>query len=317
MFKKLSITFLFLLTLALALVSCEIPNLQIPQAQMPHTHTYGEWETVKSANCTQEGSKERYCICGEKQTAAIAMKEHEYGLWLVSKEATYDEYGIETRTCSCGKTETRSIPKKVEPTTTVLTRNQYIAEISEIFSNTTNQTNLKFKDKYDGGSDTYSYYANGMDSLVYILADDGFEYVEMWVGKSGNEYLAFIKGFEGSSPATKTYEETSISEVESMIQGIKSIIYEDIWDYASLQYDSNDYFECKKVANDKTVYQITGIDGISTHYVNVTVENGLLSEISFTTTVNWGELTSTYTDVITFTYDDIITMPNKNEFTPA
>ena len=37
-----------------------------------HTHSYGEWETVKAATCTEEGSKERSCSCGDKQTEKIA-----------------------------------------------------------------------------------------------------------------------------------------------------------------------------------------------------------------------------------------------------
>ena len=313
MFKKLSIT--FLAVLILSLVSCEIPNLQNLQAQVSHTHTYGEWETVKSASCTQEGIKERYCICGEKQTATIATKEHGYGLWFVTKEATYSEYGIETRTCSCGKTETRSIPKKVEPTTTVLTRNQYIAEISEIFANTTNQKTLKIKTEIDeefvSGYTIYSYYFDGVNNFVYVLSDDGYEYVEMWVGKSGNEYLAFTKGFEDSSPATKTYEETSISEINYMIDSIKLFLNEDVWWRASLQYESNDNFECKKVVSDKTVYQTTGIDGVQATCVNVTVEKGLLTEINYHNQLYSESIT------IIFDYDSAIIMPSKNEFTPA
>ena len=43
-----------------------------------HTHSYNEWETTKTATCTTEGKKERYCSCGEKQTATVAKKEHTY-----------------------------------------------------------------------------------------------------------------------------------------------------------------------------------------------------------------------------------------------
>ena len=52
-----------------------------------HTHTYDEWKTVKDATCSQEGTKERYCSCGEKQTSSIAKSEHTYGEWLTDRKS--------------------------------------------------------------------------------------------------------------------------------------------------------------------------------------------------------------------------------------
>ena len=41
-----------------------------------HTHEFGEWTVVKQPTCTQDGERERFCSCGEKQTSTIAATEH-------------------------------------------------------------------------------------------------------------------------------------------------------------------------------------------------------------------------------------------------
>ena len=41
------------------------------ECEPAHTHTYGEWTTVKAATCEEAGERERTCPCGEKQTEVI------------------------------------------------------------------------------------------------------------------------------------------------------------------------------------------------------------------------------------------------------
>ena len=100
--KKL-FTFILVFLAALLFVAC----------QEEHTHKYGEWVVVKEATITEEGSKERVCECGEKQTEKIEKlaHTHEYGEWVVVKEATEAEEGSKERTCSCGEKETEVIAK--------------------------------------------------------------------------------------------------------------------------------------------------------------------------------------------------------------
>ena len=43
-----------------------------------HTHSFGEWETTKAATCYAEGTRERQCDCGEKQTESIGKTSHNY-----------------------------------------------------------------------------------------------------------------------------------------------------------------------------------------------------------------------------------------------
>ena len=72
--KGLLCVMMLMLTLICVLASCGDDKDEAPA----HTHNFGEWETVKVATCTVEGSKERYCSCGEKQTSAIIKTEHDY-----------------------------------------------------------------------------------------------------------------------------------------------------------------------------------------------------------------------------------------------
>ena len=80
------------------------------ETQGVHTHAFGEWAVVKQPTCTEAGSKERVCSCGEKETEAIAATGHSYGDWVLTKPATDAEDGEETKTCSvCGDKITRSV----------------------------------------------------------------------------------------------------------------------------------------------------------------------------------------------------------------
>ena len=125
MAKKLLCVVLLVISLVFAFTSCGDDNNETTNTPEPpaHTHSFGEWETTKAATCTAEGSKERYCPCGEKQTATISMAEHSYGEWTVVKPATTTETGSEERACSCGKKETRDID--MLPVVTTVTEEQW------------------------------------------------------------------------------------------------------------------------------------------------------------------------------------------------
>lgn len=41
-----------------------------------HTHSFGEWEVTVKPTCTKDGTKVRYCSCGEKQSEIVAMLGH-------------------------------------------------------------------------------------------------------------------------------------------------------------------------------------------------------------------------------------------------
>ncbi|MDO4266084.1 MAG: hypothetical protein Q4C63_06445 [Eubacteriales bacterium] len=78
-----------------------------------HKHEFGEWEIITPAGCTTDGTQERVCKCGEKETETIPAAGHSFGEWEVVNAATCTEDGEEIRTCSaCEETETQVIPAK-------------------------------------------------------------------------------------------------------------------------------------------------------------------------------------------------------------
>ena len=46
--------------------------------EQPHEHAFGEWTVTKEATCTEAGSRERVCECGEKETEVIAALGHDF-----------------------------------------------------------------------------------------------------------------------------------------------------------------------------------------------------------------------------------------------
>ena len=75
-------------------------------------HTWGEWETVKQATCTEAGKKERRCsACTEIEYETIPALNHNYGNWQTVKEPTCTEEGEKQRVCSlCSHKDTETIP---------------------------------------------------------------------------------------------------------------------------------------------------------------------------------------------------------------
>ena len=70
-----------------------------------HTHSFGAWTVLKAATCTEGGSEERTCSCGEKETRDIAALGHTDSKWITDKEATCTEEGSKNQVCSnCGVT---------------------------------------------------------------------------------------------------------------------------------------------------------------------------------------------------------------------
>lgn len=73
--KALWVVLILILACILTLSACDDGN----EAQTPspeHIHAFGEWTTTKKANCTADGTNERYCSCGEKQTQTVGALGH-------------------------------------------------------------------------------------------------------------------------------------------------------------------------------------------------------------------------------------------------
>ena len=65
--KRICLALICLIACAFALSAC---------GEGEHIHDYGEWKTAKQATCTENGTNERFCGCGEKQTQTVEATGH-------------------------------------------------------------------------------------------------------------------------------------------------------------------------------------------------------------------------------------------------
>lgn len=95
---KKTLSLILVLAMCLSLCACG------------HTHEFGEWSVISEATCIAEGSRERVCECGEKETEVLEAAGHQYGDVVELKAATCTEDGQEEQTCAiCGETVTETI----------------------------------------------------------------------------------------------------------------------------------------------------------------------------------------------------------------
>ena len=76
-----------------------------------HVHEYGDWTVTKEASCAAEGSQEKTCSCGHRQTVALPKLEHTYSsqTWACSecgaaKYTAYSGYSDYAQVCSVTET---------------------------------------------------------------------------------------------------------------------------------------------------------------------------------------------------------------------
>ena len=82
------------------------------QTSSEHKHSYGEWTRVVEPTCTEKGSEERVCECGDKQTRSVNALGHDWGEWAVKTASTCTTDGVEERACKregCNATEERAV----------------------------------------------------------------------------------------------------------------------------------------------------------------------------------------------------------------
>lgn len=76
-------------------------------------HTFGEWQTVQNATCTDKGVRKHTCtICNAERMQEVEPLGHKWDSGKVTQAATEKEEGIKTYTCTvCGVTMTEAIPR--------------------------------------------------------------------------------------------------------------------------------------------------------------------------------------------------------------
>lgn len=212
MAKKLLCVVMLALTVVCALASCG-GNDDV-SGNATHTHNYGEWETTKSATCTAEGAKERYCSCGEKQTAGVAKLEHSYGEWETIKEATFAENGEKKRNCKCGNEEIET----VKFTTGTVTKEAFVEYVSLACEKANESDKLKLGLYYDGDCQCVFQKDNSNGTLKYYESDFVHYYYENWYSNE-NGYIKIAKDHTETyyTTLTKDYFESYLAETNLSI----------------------------------------------------------------------------------------------------
>ena len=80
---------------------------------LAHTHTFSDWETIKSSTCTASGERQKTCYkCGYTIKESIKPIGHIWYDWEITRDPSALAKGIKQRTCSiCQKIENATIPK--------------------------------------------------------------------------------------------------------------------------------------------------------------------------------------------------------------
>ena len=250
MTTKILCAIALIFALVFALASCDVYDI------LKHTHSYGDWETTKTATCTQEGSKERYCQCGEKQTATIPTANHNM-VDGICTSCGYENAENSGNGNSSGNTTAQKLTK--DEWVSILDSNQYQSYIMTIkeeknlefgYDYTAN-TSIQYKHPYfqisANGTDKY----DGIVDEVYnetIYMDGGVEdlrknagiptvigtFFESITELEGSGYSKFI--FDAES---NTYSSGLFDEFDSVIITLENNKIKNI--KLSREYTDSDY----------------------------------------------------------------------------
>ena len=94
-------------------VEIRLTGTKVEGGETPHEHVFGEWTVTKEATCTEPGSKERVCTCGEKETEVIAALGHTEEV-IPGKAATCTETGL-TEGKKCTRCNVTLVEQEVIP----------------------------------------------------------------------------------------------------------------------------------------------------------------------------------------------------------
>ena len=137
--KKKTLTKKQIIIIAVA-ISCLLIIVAGLLLAFRHVHSFGEWEKIRDASCSQFGLERRFCECGKMQEKKYDKLQHTESKWIfdsekniqkivctvcnktlqvnslenhthawseyaISKEATCTEKGESLRSCECGATD--------------------------------------------------------------------------------------------------------------------------------------------------------------------------------------------------------------------
>jgi len=161
-----------------------------------HTHEFGEWTVVVQPTCTQNGSKERVCSCGEKQTNTIRPAHLQNGYsWHIDVEPTCTQAGSKSQICNdCGEI---IATESIDPTGHDF--NKYAEEIIPV---TCTQDGLEIAICDCGATETRTIPASGHSLTAEVtqptctsqgfttyLCYCGYSYIEDYVDALGHDII--------------------------------------------------------------------------------------------------------------------------------
>lgn len=274
MVKKLLCVIVLILALVCVFASCDnnsddgTPNAS---KDPTHTHSYGEWKIEKAATCTTEGTKGRYCTCGEKETSSVSATGHNFGSWTTIKEATQTEKGSEERACSCGEKETRDI---------------------DVISVVTTVTKNEWKNAFDFSTTNSLLF--GINELCSETADNEVYGVRGTLTiQNGVVYRDIIEFWNDEEDATQGY----VAGIVNNFFDLGDYAGEWFWEFGSdLKYEADygfsqfEYFEASK-----SYVTRMEIDGQMLCDVNFWFENKQIKKITISGRNNEMSLNCTYT----------------------
>ena len=112
--------------------TCECGYTDVGDYTNKKGHSFCDWITVKESTTTEEGKRERSCICGEKETQTIEKLKVSEGLrfWLDSNTQTYSvSIGTCTDTCIIIPSTYKGLPVTTIPDTAF----QFCSSIISVF----------------------------------------------------------------------------------------------------------------------------------------------------------------------------------------
>ena len=74
--KIIALMFIAIMIISFSACDSDTSNGNSQNNNQDHTHLFEEWQTAKKATCTEDGTKIRYCSCGEMQTQTISALGH-------------------------------------------------------------------------------------------------------------------------------------------------------------------------------------------------------------------------------------------------
>ena len=277
--KRLISVLSLLLAFVCLFVACD--NKDTTDGNAPtHTHAFGEWETVKSATCTADGSKARYCSCGEKQTETIEATGHSFGSWTTVKEANTTETGLKERTCSCGEKESQVIEK--------------ITVLKTVSSN-------EWKSAFNNfGRGDFSEIVIDIDERVTEVLDDevyGFDVTTIADFQTGRFYSSGIYFWNDEiheiDDDSESFEEGGISFGEFVCTDWMREFWREIRNLSDVGYSGFTYDSASA-----SYHQSMEIDDVLCD-VNIYFENGRITKISIVNATS-GNVTLNSTYIYTY-----------------